>query len=182
MSLGSVSIRREYRRRENPNKRLAVTVNVAGPSEKEDHWIRRRLPSPAPLQAGLPHPTEVAITWRSDPDLLQPQRPELSTAKGSTSMVTRAEPPGLGHRPPVGCGHRVREHRQTRRMGALVVKAIKARHTRGSCSARSPPAGTASPARRCDARSIHDGLKSGRFASWKLFTATNIRQQATDLH
>jgi hypothetical protein len=32
---------------------------------------RRRLPASAPFKAGLPHPAEVAATWRPDPDMLQ---------------------------------------------------------------------------------------------------------------
>jgi Integrase core domain/HTH-like domain len=34
---------------------LAIGVGVAGPGEKGDHHIHRRLPASAPLRAGLPH-------------------------------------------------------------------------------------------------------------------------------
>jgi hypothetical protein len=39
-------------------------------------------------------PAEVAATWRPDPDVLQPQRPEPSTAAGSTSeeQLQRCDP------------------------------------------------------------------------------------------
>jgi hypothetical protein len=35
---------------------VAIGVGVAGPGEKGDHRLHRRLPSPAALWAGLPHP------------------------------------------------------------------------------------------------------------------------------
>jgi transposase InsO family protein len=36
---------------------LALPVGVAGPGEEGDHRLHRGLPPPAPLEAGLPHPS-----------------------------------------------------------------------------------------------------------------------------